>query len=75
MAIKLDLAYSGKFISGDQLTALESETNSAFEKVMTGSGEGNDFSAGAIFPLNYDREEFLRIKKRLNTLKVIVIYL
>ncbi len=69
MAIKLDLAYSGKFISGDQLTALESETNGAFEKVMTGCGEGNDFLGWRDLPLNYDREEFLRIKKAAEYIK------
>lgn len=69
MAIRLDLKYADKFISDDQIKALEAETTEAFGKVMTGSGEGSDFLGWRDLPVNYDREEFARIKQSAEFIK------
>ncbi len=69
MAIRLDLKYADKFISDDQIKALETEASKAFGKVMTGSGEGSDFLGWRDLPVNYDREEFARIKKSAEFIK------
>ena len=69
MAIRLDLKYADKFISDDQIKALEAEITEAFGKVMTGSGEGSDFLGWRDLPVNYDREEFARIKQSAEFIK------
>ena len=63
MAVKLSTKYADNFISDEALASMRAEAESAFEKVMTGSGDGSDYLGWRDLPLNYDREEFDRIKK------------
>ena len=47
MAVKLSTKYADNFISDEALASMRAEAESAFEKVMTGSGDGSDYSDGS----------------------------
>ncbi|WP_311516528.1 glucose-6-phosphate isomerase [uncultured Anaerococcus sp.] len=53
----------------DNLNSYEEKAMTSFETLMTKSGEGNDFLGWIDRPIDYDKEEFVRIKeaaKRIN---------
>lgn len=53
----------------DNLNSYEEKAMTSFETLMTKGGEGNDFLGWIDRPIDYDKEEFVRIKeaaKRIN---------
>ena len=62
MSIKLNTKYLENIISKDELSAMQGNVSAAAEKVRDGSGLGNAFLGWYSLPLDYDREEFARIK-------------
>lgn len=65
MALKLNSKYLSGFISREDLLALEPELKKAHALLNENRAraEGNDFHGWIELPLNYDKEEFARIKK------------
>ncbi|MBR6941212.1 MAG: glucose-6-phosphate isomerase [Clostridia bacterium] len=63
MSLKVNFKYAGELSSSDNLSAVQPEVNSAFDKLTDKTGEGSDFLGWLDLPVNYDKEEFLRIKK------------
>ncbi len=63
MSLKVNFKYAGELSSSDNLSAVQPEVNSAFDKLTEKTGEGSDFLGWLDLPVNYDKEEFLRIKK------------
>ena len=61
--IKLDYGKLSAFVSKDELKAAWPLVERAVDKLKCGTGEGNDFLGWVDLPLNYDKEEFDRIKK------------
>ena len=61
--IKVDLSSISNFVPQAQLDAMASRVAAAHETLANGSGEGNDFLGWRELPVNYDKEEFARIKK------------
>ncbi len=59
---KLNIDYSKTGIGKDQLVALQAEIEKAHDMLHTKSGKGNDFVGWVDLPLNYDKEEFVRIE-------------
>ena len=59
--IRLDDKYAAPFVDGD-ISALEADVLAAQEVLLSGSGEGNDFLGWINLPVDYDKEEFARIK-------------
>ena len=59
--IKLDLNYSG--ISDEELNLMVPSANAAKEALLTGNGKGSDFLGWVNLPIDYDREEFSKIKR------------
>lgn len=62
MTIKLNDRYLSGFVSANDLSAIEPEIRRAHETLAGKTGEGNDFLGWVDLPVNYDKEEFSRIK-------------
>ena len=62
MSVKLDSKHLAGFISEDEYAAMESQVKLAHETLHNGTGLGNDFLGWVDLPVNYNKEEFARIK-------------
>ena len=62
MALKLNDNYVKNFITDDDLKAMLPKVEDAHQKICDKSGEGADFLGWVDLPVNYDKEEFERIK-------------
>ena len=62
MAITLNTRYITDFVREGEIAALQPQVALAHDMLHTGSGLGSDFIGWADLPVNYDREEFARIK-------------
>ncbi|MBR2455415.1 MAG: glucose-6-phosphate isomerase [Clostridia bacterium] len=69
MALKLNDKYVKNFISAEELGAMALAVEDAHEKIVNKSGEGADFLGWVDLPVNYDKEEFQRIKKAADKIK------
>ena len=69
MALKLNDKYVKNFISDDELNSMASAVEEAHQKIKDKSGEGSDFLGWVDLPVNYDKEEFKRIKKAADKIK------
>ncbi len=63
MAIKCNDKFVKSFVSEDEIKAFIPALNNAHEKIVNKSGKGNDFLGWHSLPLDYDKNEFERIKK------------
>lgn len=61
--IKVDLSSISNFVAQDALDAMAPRVAAAHQTLESGSGAGNDFLGWRELPVNYDKEEFARIKK------------
>ena len=62
MAIKFIDKYAADFIGADELTGISGQVKLAHDQLHSGTGLGNDFIGWVDLPVNYDKEEFARIK-------------
>lgn len=62
-AISLDLSKVAPYLVEDEITYMEDMVKSAHDKLHNGTGAGNDFLGWIDLPVNYDKDEFARIKK------------
>ena len=62
MQIKLNEKFVKEFVNENEYTAALGEADAAFRKVADRSGAGNDFLGWVDLPVDYDKEEFARIK-------------
>ena len=62
MALKFNSAYAKDVIKENDLKGLDAQGAAAHEAVNAKSGLGNDFLGWVDLPVNYDKEEFSRIK-------------
>jgi glucose-6-phosphate isomerase len=62
MTITLNDNYLAPFVTKEDLEAIAPQVQEAHNKLMNGTGEGNDFLGWIQLPLTYDREEVERIK-------------
>ncbi len=62
MAVKLETRYLEGFVREHEVTSLQAQVNVAHEMLHNGTGLGNDFIGWLDLPVNYDKEEFARIK-------------
>ncbi|MBQ2676216.1 MAG: glucose-6-phosphate isomerase [Clostridia bacterium] len=63
MSIKFNGKYAAPFISQNEYDAIAPQVKAAHELLASGEGPGNDFLGWVDLPVNYDKEEFDRIKK------------
>lgn len=69
MALKLNDKYIKSFITDEEFSAMASAVADAHKKVLMKNGEGSDFLGWVDLPVNYDKEEFDRIKKAAAKIK------
>ena len=69
MSVKLIDKYVKDFISDEQILSYQEKINAADEMLRNKSGEGSDFLGWLDLPVNYDKEEFERIKKSAEKIK------
>ena len=69
MALKLNDKYVKSFITDDELNAMAGAVADAHQKIEDKSGEGSDFLGWVDLPVNYDKEEFERIKLAAEKIK------
>ena len=63
LLVKLNTKYLEGFVSENDIDAISNEVTSAVELLNNRTGAGNDFLGWVDLPVNYDKEEFQRIKK------------
>ena len=65
MSLKLNSKYLGSFVSEEALLAIEPEVKKAHSLLNENKADaaGNDFHGWVSLPLDYDKDEFARIKK------------
>lgn len=63
MAVKLNTKYLNDFISDSDYAAISDEVKAAQKTLRDKSGAGSDFLGWVDLPVNYDKEEFVRIEK------------
>ena len=69
MSIKLVTKYADKFINSHELDAVRAQITAAHQLLTTKSGLGNDFLGWVDLPVDYDKEEFERIKAAAKRIK------
>lgn len=62
MSITVNTKYVEDFLSKMQLSSLKKKVTSCHDMLHNKTGEGADFTGWVDLPLNYDKEEFERIK-------------
>ena len=62
MALRLNETYLGGFVSSAETEKIAHIAEASFELVKTGTGAGSGFLGWVDLPVNYDREEYDRIK-------------
>jgi len=62
MAVKCNEKYLAGFLSDKEVEKISHLTHAAYDLVKTRSGAGNDFLGWVDLPVNYDKDEFARIK-------------
>ena len=62
MSLKVIDKYAKSFIDEAKISDLSASASEALETVLNKSGAGNDFLGWVDLPVNYDKEEFARIK-------------
>lgn len=63
MATRLNDKHLESFININEYKGIESQVNAAHNLLHSGKGLGNDYIGWLDLPINYDKEEFDRIKK------------
>jgi len=61
--ITFDYSKTSSFISAEEIALMKKLTLNAKEELVAKTGAGNDFLGWIDLPVNYDKEEFARIKK------------
>ena len=69
MAIKLNTKFAAPFISDDEYSAIASQVTAAHELLNSRKGPGSDFLGWVDLPVDYDKDEFARIKKAADKIK------
>ncbi len=62
MTLKLNDKYIKASVDAEALEAIKPEVTAAFEAVKNNTGKGNDFTGWFTLPVDYDKDEFARIK-------------
>ena len=69
MAVTLNDKYLKGVVNADELKGMEPMVKAAHEMIVNKNGLGNDFLGWVDLPVNYDKEEFERIKKAAAKIK------
>ena len=69
MALKLNDKYVKDFLASEDIKGIEPAVKTAIAQVKNKNGLGNDFLGWVDLPVNYDKEEFARIKAAAEKIK------
>ncbi|MBQ8249708.1 MAG: glucose-6-phosphate isomerase [Clostridia bacterium] len=69
MTLKINDKYIKDFLAAEDLAGIEPSVKCAIAQVKNKNGLGNDFLGWADLPVNYDKEEFARIKVAAEKIK------
>ena len=69
MSLKLNDKYVRKFIGEDEMNGIKVQTEAAAKILHDKTGLGNDFLGWLDLPVDYDKEEFARIKAAAEKIK------
>lgn len=69
MSLKLRTDFLSGFVSDHEVAYMQPAANVAYDLLKTGVGPGNDFHGWVDLPVNYDKEEFARIKVAAEKIK------
>lgn len=67
--MKFDYSKASEFVQESEVNCLNSFIQSAHDMLHNKTGAGNDYVGWVDHPLNYDKEEFVRIKKAAEKIK------
>ncbi|AKA71731.1 glucose-6-phosphate isomerase [Clostridium scatologenes] len=67
--LTLDLSKTMPYLQEHEIQSLQAFVNSAHKMLHEGTGAGSDFLGWVDLPVNYDKEEFERIKKAAEKIK------
>ncbi|AWI07024.1 glucose-6-phosphate isomerase [Clostridium drakei] len=67
--LTLDLSKTMPYLQEHEIQSLQAFVNSAHKMLHEGTGAGSDFLGWVDLPVNYDKEEFERIKKAAKKIK------
>ncbi len=69
MSAKLTKKYVSAFVTDEELLSYQSKIDKAHKDLHEGTGAGNDFIGWVDLPVNYDKDEFARIKDAAERIK------
>ena len=69
MSVKLNEKYLSDFITEEEISSLAPSAIEAHQQLLNSTGAGNDFLGWLNLPVNYDKEEFARIKEAAEKIK------
>ena len=69
MSVRLNTSFVGEAADAAKLSAIQPEITAAHEKLHNGTGAGNAFLGWVDLPVNYNKEEFARIKAAAEKIK------
>ena len=69
MSVRLNTNYLSSFVSNEELANIQPQVNVAHQLLTDRTGAGNDFLGWTTLPVDYDKEEFARIKVAAEKIK------
>lgn len=69
MSVKLNEKYLGGFVAPTEIEKISHLTKAAYSLVKNKNGAGSDFLGWVDLPVDYDKEEFARIKAAAEKIK------
>ena len=69
MAVNFSYSYASDYIKENDLKGMENHISAAHKMINDKTGLGNDFLGWVNLPVDYDKEEFARIKKAAEKIK------
>ena len=69
--VTFDYSKAASFIAAHEVENIKKPVMDAKEVLVSRSGAGNDFLGWIDLPVNYDKEEFTRIKRRRKRFRAI----
>ena len=69
MSVRLNANYLSSFVSAEELTNIQPQVTLAHDLLTSRQGAGNDFLGWTTLPVDYDKEEFARIKAAAEKIK------
>lgn len=67
--ITFDYSKAASFIKDDEVSIMKKLVGAAKEELLSKTGAGNDFLGWIDLPVDYDKEEFSRIKAAADKIK------